>query len=463
MFYTAKNTRKEEEIMEPDIKIFAENVEQGALDDIGALAAIPVNKGKKLRFMPDCHKGVTVPIGTSIPIDLSNPNEAIAPGTVGCDIGCTVSAVFYDKPMPKEQIPLFEHRIRKEIPFGFDINESSAYDRKELYRLISRDMARFVSAHPGMADFAIDIHCDRDMIEWFRRFGMTEKMFFNSLPSVGGGNHFVEYDENGELGKWAALVHCGSRNLGQKVFGYWEERASHDKVPKEVRKAIEEDVKGAISDRREIKAEIARRVQEWKDGNIDGYLSGDDLRRYLIDVLIAQSYARFNHELIHRRISSIYKALCGGRETDAVVSVHNYIDYDLEALDGTPHMMIRKGAIRSYAGEKMLIPFNMRDGVAVCEGKSNADWNFTAPHGAGRAMSRTQAFKTLSVDAFKAEMGDAGIYTTTANRDTLDEAPEAYKNKDDIVRLIEPTAGILFFLVPKMNIKAAEGKPMWSK
>ena len=140
---------------------------------------------------------------------------------------------------------------------------------------------------------------------------------------------------------------------------------------------------------------------------------------------------------------------------DMVVSVHNYIDYDLEALDGTPHMMIRKGAIRSYIGERMLIPFNMRDGVAVCEGKSNADWNFTAPHGAGRAMSRTQAFKTLHVDAFRAEMSNAGIYTTTANRDTLDEAPEAYKSKDDIVRLIEPTARILFFLTPRMNIKSA--------
>lgn len=447
--------------METDIKVFAKNVEPGVMDDINALAAVPVNAGKKLRFMPDCHKGVTVPIGTSIPIDLANPNEAIAPGTVGCDIGCTVSAAFYDKPMPQEQIPLFEHRIRRAIPFGFDINESSDYDRRELYRLVNRNMARFVSVHPEMAGFAIEIRCDGDMIEWVRRFGMTEKMFFNSLPSVGGGNHFVEYDENAELGKWAVLVHCGSRNLGQKVFRYWEERARHDKVPKDIQKAITEDVRGSLADRREIKAEIARRVQAWKAGSVPGYLSGDDLRLYLIDVLIAQSYAQFNHELIRRRISDIYKGLCGGTEIDTVVSVHNYIDYDLEALDGTPHMMIRKGAIRSYIGERMLIPFNMRDGVAVCEGKSNTDWNFTAPHGAGRAMSRTQAFKTLSVDAFKAEMGAAGIYTTTANRETLDEAPEAYKRKDEIVRLIEPTARILFFLVPRMNIKAAEAKGTW--
>lgn len=120
-------------------------------------------------------------------------------------------------------------------------------------------------------------------------------------------------------------------------------------------------------------------------------------------------------------------------------------------------MMIRKGAIRSFAGERILIPINMRDGVLVCEGKGNADWNFSAPHGAGRKMSRAEAFRKLKVEDFVATMADSGIYTTTATRDTLDEAPDAYKGKADIVRLIEPTAKVLFTLFPKMNIKAAEG------
>lgn len=450
--------------MNTDIKIFAENIEQGALDDINALASISVNANKKLRFMPDCHKGVTVPIGTCIPIDITNPDEAIAPGTVGCDIGCTVSCDFYDKPIPENMIPLFEHRIRKHIPFGFEINETRGYDRynrKELYKAINRNIARFIAAYPEMKDYAVKIHSDLDMIEWMKRIGISEKMFFESLPSVGGGNHFVEYDENEELGKYAVLVHCGSRNLGQRVFKYWEAKAKHEKLPKEVQQKIVEEVKATVSDRHAIKDEIARRSQEWRDSHIDGYLTGDDLKQYLIDVLITQTYAKYNHELIHCIISDIYEQLCGGVEMDYVLSVHNYIDYDLESAE--PHMMIRKGAIRSYEFEKMVIPFNMRDGVAICEGKSNEDWNYSAPHGAGRLMSRSKAFSTLDEGSFKKEMEDAGIYTTTANKETLDEAPEAYKNKDDIVRLIEPTAKVLFFLKPKMNIKAAESKPCWRK
>ena len=440
-----------------DIKIFAENVEQGALDDINALAAVPVNANKKLRFMPDCHKGVTVPIGTSIPIDINDPKEAIAPGTVGCDIGCTVSAKFYSCPIPVEKIADFEHRIKRDIPFGFEINKNSKYDRKELYKTINWNMGRFVSAHPEMKDFAEYFWCDDDMIKWCDRIGIKTQMFYDSLPSVGGGNHFVEYDENLEHGKYAVLVHCGSRNLGQRAFRYWEDRAKHDKMPKEMQKALVDDVKKTITNPEDIKAEIDKRFELWRKDNIDGYLSGDDLRRYLIDVLITQSYATFNHKLIHEKIAFIYNRISGGREIDFVSSTHNYIDYDLEHLDGESHMMIRKGAIRAYVGERMIIPFNMRDGIAICEGKSNPDWNFTAPHGAGRLMSRTEAFKTLNVKDFQEDMATAGIYTTTANGDTLDEAPAAYKNKEDIVRLIEPTANILFYMYPKMNIKAAEG------
>lgn len=449
--------------MNANVKIFAENVEEGALEDIEALAASPVNANKQLRFMPDCHKGVTVPIGTSIPIDIENPDEGINPGTVGCDIGCTVSAMFFDAPMFPDKMALFEHRIRKEIPFGFAINDRSNYDRKELYKEINRNMNRLVAQHPKLGDFSIRFSCDKDMIAWCQRIGISEKMFFDSLPSVGGGNHFVEYDENPEFGKYAVLVHCGSRNLGQKVFRYHKTIADLVKISKTEHDAIVAKVKAANKDPRLLKDEIDRAKNEYAATRTPGYLKGDALYSYLIDVLVTQTYAAFNHRLIHEKISAIYRKLCKAKEIGIITSTHNYIDYDLEALDGTPHMMIRKGAIRAYAGEEMIIPFNMRDGVAICEGKSNPDWNYTAPHGAGRLMSRAQAFKTLDVEKFKAEMADAGIYTTTANRDTLDEAPEAYKNKDDIVRLIEPTATIKYFLYPKMNIKAAEGKPIWKK
>ena len=444
------------------VKIYAENVEQGAIDDINAIANCFVNEGKQLCFMPDCHKGVTVPIGTSIPIDINDPKEAINPGTVGCDIGCTVSATFFDAPMFPGKMVEFEHKIRKAIPFGFDINDKSDYDRKELYKAINRNLNRFVSRHPKFADFVKTFNCDADMIAWCQRIGISEKMFFNSLTSVGGGNHFVEYDENQEIGKYAVLVHCGSRNLGQRVFRYHKTIADQVKISKTEHELLIARVKALNSDPRLLKDEIKAATEKLQATRTPGYLCGDALKSYLVDVLITQTYAAFNHRLIHEKISNIYRKLCKAKEVERISSTHNYIDYDFEELNGIPHMMIRKGAIRSYKGEQIIIPFNMRDGVAICEGKSNPDWNFTAPHGAGRLMSRTEAFKTLDVEAFKKEMGDAGIYTTTANKDTLDEAPEAYKSKDDIVRLIEPTANILFFMYPKMNIKAAEGKS-WKK
>lgn len=450
--------------MNTNVKIFAENIEQGALEDIEALAASPVNANKQLRFMPDCHKGVTVPIGTTIPIDLSDPNEAIAPGTVGCDIGCTVSALFFDAPMLPEKMAVFEHKIRKEIPFGFSINDRSDYDRKEFYKLVRSNMNRLVSLHPELADFVVPFNCDKDAIAWCQKIGISEKMFFDSLPSVGSGNHFCEYDENTDLGKYAVLVHCGSRNLGQKVFRYHKTIADLQKISRTEHEAIVAKVKALNTDKLLLKKEIDKALNEYAATRVPGYLKGDALKAYLIDVLITQTYASFNHKLIHERISAIYRKLCKAKEVDRIVSTHNYIDYDLEALDGgTPHMMIRKGAIRSYKGERILIPINMRDGVLVCEGKGNADWNFSAPHGAGRKMSRAEAFRKLKVEDFVATMADKGIYTTTANRDTLDEAPDAYKDKADIVRLIEPTAKVLFTLYPKMNIKAAEGKPSWAK
>ena len=247
------------------------------------------------------------------------------------------------------------------------------------------------------------------------------------------------------------------------MFRYHKTIADLVKISKTEHSAIVAKVKARNTDPRCLKDEIDEAVHRAQATRIPGYLKGDALKTYIVDVLIAQTYAAFNHELIHKKVSLIYRKLCKAKEAERIVSTHNYIDYDFEALDGTPHMMIRKGAIRSYAGERMIIPFNMRDGVAICEGKSNPDWNFTAPHGAGRLMSRAEAFKTLDLEKFKKEMNDAGIYTTTANQDTLDEAPGAYKSKDDIVRLIKPTANILFFMTPKMNIKAAEGKPSWKK
>lgn len=172
---------------------------------------------------------------------------------------------------------------------------------------------------------------------------------------------------------------------------------------------------------------------------------------------MAQEYARLNHDVIIDQIALIYRKMVkGANMVDEIHTTHNYIDYDLEAFMRKPNMMIRKGAIRAYQGERVIIPFNMRDGISICEGKSNEDWNYTAPHGCGRCLSRAKAKQQLNVEEFKAEMAAAGVYTTTADALTLDEAPQAYKPYEEIIKLIEPTVNVLFLMKPRMNIKAAE-------
>ena len=248
----------------------------------------------------------------------------------------------------------------------------------------------------------------------------------------------MEYDESDD-GKYGVCVHCGSRNLGLKVFSYWNNIAKSMTVSKEEMRLLTDDVKSKNKDK------------------IPGFINGSNLIGYLIDVCLAQTYAKINHMVIHSQIEDIYKKLSdGGKKCDEIYTTHNYIDYDFKALSGSPKMMIRKGAIRAYSGERCIIPFNMKDGISICEGKSNEDFNYTAPHGCGRLFSRSKAKELLNVDEFKEEMEKAGVYTTTANSSTIDESPVAYKPKDEIVRLIEPTVNILYFMKPKINIKASE-------
>lgn len=266
----------------------------------------------------------------------------------------------------------------------------------------------------------------------------------------------MEYDESDD-GKYGVCVHCGSRNLGLKVFSYWNNIAKSMTISKEEMRLLTDDVKSKNKDKKKLKDEIKAAKDEYLKDKIPGFINGSNLIGYLIDVCLAQTYAKINHMVIHSQIEDIYKKLSdGGKKCDEIYTTHNYIDYDFKALSGSPKMMIRKGAIRAYSGERCIIPFNMKDGISICEGKSNEDWNFTAPHGCGRSLSRTKAHQQLNVEDFKDEMAAAGVYTTTADASTLDEAPEAYKPYEEIVKLIEPTVNILYFMKPKINIKASE-------
>ena len=301
------------------------------------------------------------------------------------------------------------------------------------------------------------MNSEHDLKLWCSRIDMDYETFLKSIGTVGGGNHFLEYDINEEDKKYCICVHCGSRNLGLKVFNYWNKIAKGLTISREELRELTESVKKQNTDKTKLNQEIKTARNEYLSKKIPNYLSGENLYGYLIDVLLAQEYARINHDVILKQVVEIYQEICSDAKIiDEIHTTHNYIDYDFKAIMGKPNMMIRKGAVRAYKGERLIIPFNMRDGLAICEGKSNDDWNYTAPHGCGRCLSRSKAKEQLNIEDFKAEMAAAGVYTTTADATTLDEAPNAYKPYQEIVKLIEPTVDILYFMKPKINIKAAE-------
>lgn len=266
----------------------------------------------------------------------------------------------------------------------------------------------------------------------------------------------MEYDE-GE-GHYAFLVHTGSRNLGKKVWEKWNKIASGDKIPHQVKKDIEKEVKAKNKDRTKMREEIDVAMKAYRESLHPGYLGGEDMRYYLTDMAVAQAYARWNHIIILQKAEEIYISLVkGSKMINSITTVHNYVDFD--TVDGVP--MIRKGAVRANSGEEFILPFNMRDGVAICKGKGNPDWNYSCSHGAGRVMSRAKAKETLKLKDFEKSM--EGIYSTTVNTSTIDEAPMAYKPKGEIIENIEPTCDILFFMKPLINIKAGKEDeiPSW--
>ena len=438
-----------------DVKIFTDNVEESAMSTIYRIADCIAFKDRKIRIMPDCHDGKGIVIGFSCPVDLEK--DHVSPESVGCDIGCTVSAVFFDRPVPQEKIAELEHKIRKAIPFGMNINEKKKIDAKFIIKRFNGILNRMCSSYPQLAPYRVEMKTEGDLEAWCKKINMDYGVFLKSIGTVGGGNHYLEYDVNDELGKYCICVHCGSRNLGLKVFNYWNKIAKSMVISKEEMKMLTDSVKEKNTDKKNLASEIKAAKEEYLSKKIPGYLSGENLMGYLVDLLLAQEYARLNHETIIEQVASIYrKVVKGVHLEDVIYTTHNYIDYDLKALMGKPNMMIRKGAVRAYAGERVIIPFNMRDGISICEGKSNEDWNYTAPHGCGRLYSRSKAKEIIKVEDFKATMEAAGIYTTTADASTLDEAPQAYKPYEEIVKLIEPTVNVLFLMKPRMNIKASE-------
>ena len=378
-----------------DCKIFTSECDQAARDQIKSILDNPVFSGAKIRIMPDVHAGKGIVIGFTCKVD-----NYVNPEHVGLDIGCGIDTEIFDRALPEKDYALFEHRLRKEVPMGPDIHKTRQFDMKPFLKFMRQELNRAYQSSGGRIDI-IEWNNDDDVFDWMRSVGIQPAVFFKSIGTIGGGNHFMEYEEGDD--RWAFTVHTGSRGLGAKVFGKWS------------------------------------RIAESQGG----YLSGKEMKAYLTDMVITQAYAKYNRKVVLDKAAEIIHKLCGAKVDGIIHTVHNYVDFG--------DMVLRKGAIRSYEGELIVVPFNMRDGVAICEGLSNEDWNWSAPHGSGRRMSRSEAHKTLKMKDYKEEM--RGVFSTCICPETIDESPSAYKSTEEITNAIQPSCRILYRLKSKINLK----------
>ena len=365
-----------------------------------------------IAIMPDTHAGKGSVIGFTMPV-----GDKIVPNVVGVDIGCGMFSVNVGKiDIDHNKV---DSMIRDVVPFGKNVRNDIAKSR--------------ISGIDNL-----------EYSELYKRVGIDESYALKSLGSLGGGNHFIEIGKDSNDNIWIT-VHTGSRNLGKKVCEYWQDKGFKRIVP-----VVDVDqIKSKFP-----KSEWAKQLKLAKDENkkykksdLD-WIDGVDKEGYLYDMNLTQIYASVNRYIVMKEILKVFGIDRVYNNKDFIDTVHNFID--------KRDNIIRKGAIRSYTGERMIIPFNMRDGILICEGKSNPEWNFSAPHGAGRLLSRSKAKEVLILEDYEKKM--KGVFSTSINKFTLDEAPEAYKDSKMIEEAIVPTARIIDRIIPIHNLKDSEGK-----
>jgi RNA-splicing ligase RtcB len=362
----------------------------------------PMFEGAKIRIMPDVHAGKDIVVGFTVPF-----TDHVNPDHVGGDIGCSVSTAITDLPICPEDYAQIEKYIRENVKFGMTIQPKAVYPYAELYKHLQLRLQQARQQWPEMVG-AMDVS-ERGITAMLKRLAQKESMFYNSIGTVGGGNHFVEVGETPE-GNYAFTVHCGSRNLGQMVWKYWKMEANK------------------------------------QTGMTNGFLVGEAMKGYITDMVVAQAYAEFNHQVIDRLVLEAISQGSGKNANivEQIYTTHNYIDFSMK--------MMRKGAVAAPAGRKLVIPFNMRDGLIIARGKGNEDWNQSAPHGAGRLLSRSDAKVLIDLEEYRESM--KGIYSTSVGTGTIDESPMAYKDPMEILRLIEDTVEVEYFIRPVINLKA---------
>jgi RNA-splicing ligase RtcB len=399
-----------------DIKIFTDLVEPEAIDQIYTLGKQPAFKDCKIRIMPDVHAGKGCTIGFT-----ANLGDKVIPNIVGVDIGCGMLTIQLGK--CEIDFNKLDNVIRKYVPYGYDVHSGR------------------VRKFPRLQE----LYCYRNLKD--------TKRLERSIGTLGGGNHFIEIDENVNGDKFL-IIHTGSRNLGKQVCEYYQALAvdlmqGKDELFKKQKELIEEYKR--TGRRNEIESAIKELHRTFKPNKLGipkelAYLEGEYREQYLHDMKICQDYALLNRitigEIICSKVFGQELYTLNGFET-----IHNYIDHETN--------IVRKGAISARKGEMLLIPINMKDGCIIGMGKGNDDWNCSAPHGAGRLMSRSKAKETLNLDEYKKSMD--GIFTTCVNQSTIDEAPMVYKPIESIVDNIGDTVEIIDIIKPIYNFKASEG------
>ena len=411
-----------------DVKIFTDNIEQGAIDQICRLLEIDVFADKKIRIMPDVHAGAGCVIGFT-----GDLGDKVIPNIVGVDIGCGMRVINLGKVDDIDYHAFHEH-IRANVPSGMIVRE----ERLGFKPLVGEEMDIYREAK----QLVMQLRCYRELKDSGR--------INRAIGSLGGGNHFIELDRD-EAGYLYLVIHTGSRNLGKQVADIYQSRAvkhltpGADELEDNIKRTIEEYK--AAGRRTELQTVIKhmRREHEAAEPSLPAqlcYLEGEAREDYLHDMRLCQRWAVLNRRLIAILLMRFFTGVTPLEEFE---SVHNYISDD---------NTIRKGAISAALGTRCIIPLNMRDGSLICTGKGNPDWNCSAPHGAGRVLSRGQAFKQITMDDFKASM--SGIYSESVNEFTIDESPMVYKPADEIIANIGDTVNIDTIIRPVFNFKASK-------
>ena len=387
---------------------FAKVIEDEARQQIQRMCDYEFTAGSKIRIMPDVHAGKGCTIGTTMTV-----TDKAVPNIVGVDIGCGMYTVkLADTEIDFARVDEAAHYI----PSG-----KNTWDFRQEHFTLS------------------DLNCFRSLKD--------SRRLERSIGTLGGGNHFIEIDRS-EDGTFYLVIHTGSRNLGKQVAEIYQRLAIDLARGKDKYFAQRDEIIAvykSIGRKTEIKSKLAELEKDYRGRKASMpedlcYVHGKYFHQYLHDMELCQTFARRNRELI----AKILLGKSGLTAVDAFHTIHNYIDIG--------EMIIRKGAIAAHVGERVLIPINMRDGSVLAVGKGNSDWNFSAPHGAGRIMSRAQAKVQLSMTDYQNSM--AGIYTTSVSEGTLDECPQAYKSLDDIIDVIGDTVDIVEVMKPVYNFKA---------